>query len=220
MPADSTSSTKAPRGPRAGLVLLKRSAIRLTAIVASLLLAALVVAPGASAFWKSVGLGTGSAASGSLAAPTGVTAPSVNVGAVLVSWAASAGPITPTGYYITRITGSTTAPACGSSPAALVATTSCTDNAAPLGTHSYVVTAVYRSWTAVSAASGNITVVLPASNQLAFAQGPSNAIAGAAISPAVTVTVQSVGLVPIANVPVTLSLGKSTGRLRQPGYGR
>jgi hypothetical protein len=211
MPANNTSSTKAPRVPRAGLVLLKRSAIRCTAIVASLLLAALVVAPGASAFWKSVGLGTGSAVTGLLTAATGVTAPSVNVGAVPVSWTASAGQITPTGYYVTRITGSTTAPACGSSPAALRTSASCTDNAVPIGTYSYVVTAVYRSWTAASLASGNITVVLPASNQLAFGQGPSNATAGAAISPAVTVTVQSLGLVRVADVLVTLSLGNNPG---------
>ncbi|MDQ1059887.1 hypothetical protein QFZ23_003788 [Arthrobacter globiformis] len=211
MAANSTSSTEAPRVPRAGLVLLKRSAIRCTAIVASLLMAALVGAPGASAFWKSVGLGTGSAVTGSLAAPTGVTAPATNVGAVPVSWTASAGAIAPTGYYVTRITGSATAPACGSSPAALLASASCTDNAVPVGTHSYVVTAVYRSWTAVSLASGNITVVLPASNQLAFTQGPSNATAGAAVSPAVTVTVRSSGLVPVANVPVTLSIGNNPG---------
>ncbi|MBD1541841.1 hypothetical protein G9E11_06175 [Arthrobacter sp. IA7] len=211
MPANRTSSTKAPRVPMAGLVLLERSAIRCTAIVASLLMAALVGAPCASAFWRSVGLGTGSAVTTLLAAPTAVTVPSTSLGAVPVSWTASAGSITPTGYYVTRITGSTTAAACGSSPAALLASTSCTDNAVPIGTHSYIVTAVYRSWTAVSAASGNITVVLPASNQLAFAQGPSNAIAGAAMSPAVTVTVQSVGLVPVANVPVTLTLGNNAG---------
>jgi hypothetical protein len=211
MPANSTSSTKAPRAPWAGLVLLKHTATRFTAIVAALLVAALVGAPGASAFWKSVGLGAGSAITASLAAPAGVTAPSTNVGAVPVSWTASAGSINPTGYYVTRITGSTTAAACGSSPAALLASTSCTDNAVPIGTHRYVVTAVYRSWTAVSTASGNITVVLPASNQLAFAQGPSNSIAGAAISPAVTVTVQSIGLVPVANVPLTLTLGNNPG---------
>jgi hypothetical protein len=131
MPANSTSSTKAPRAPWAGLVLLKRSAIRFTAIATALLVAAMVGAPGASAFWKSVGIGTGSAVTASLTAPTGVTAPSTNVGAVPVSWTASAGSITPTGYYVTRITGSTTAAACGSSPAALLASTSCTDNACP-----------------------------------------------------------------------------------------
>jgi hypothetical protein len=132
---------------------------------------------------------------------------------VPVSWTASAGSINPTGYYVTRITGSTTAAACGSSPASLLASTSCTDNAAPVGTHRYVVTAVYRSWTAVGAASGNITVVLPSSNQLAFAQGPSNAIAGAAISPAVTVALRTTLGLPVltADVPVTLSLATNPG---------
>jgi hypothetical protein len=211
MPAISTSSAEALGAPRAGLVLVRRSAIRITAIIVSLLIAALVGAPGAAAFWKSIGLGTGSAATGSLAAPTGVTAPPTNVGAVPVSWTASAGSLAPAGYYVTRITGSTTAAACGSSPAALLTSTSCTDNAVPAGTHSYVVTAVYRTWTAVSAASSSITVVLPASNQLAFGQGPSNAAAGAALSPAVTVSVQSAGLLPVANVPVTLSLGNNPG---------
>ncbi|MDP9694389.1 UNVERIFIED_ORG: hypothetical protein J2X79_001944 [Arthrobacter globiformis] len=208
MPANSTSSTKAPRVPRAGLVLLNRSAIRCTAVVASLLMTALVGAPGATAFWRSVGLGSASAATGSLAAPTGVSAPSVNVGAVPVSWTASAGPIT-AGYYVTRITGSTTAPACGSSPAALLATTSRTDNAAPLGTHTYVVTAVYRSWTAVSSASGSVTVALPASNQLAFTQAPSNATAGTAISLAVRVALQTNLGLPVLTpgVEITLSLG-------------
>jgi hypothetical protein len=211
MPATSTSPAKVLRVPRAGLALLKRSAVRCTAILAVLLTATLLGAPAASAYWKSAGLGIGSTVTGSLAGPTNVTAPSTNVGAVPVSWTASAGLLAPDGYYVSRITGSTTTAACNSSPAALVASTSCTDNAVPIGTYRYVVTAVYRSWTAASAASGSVTVVLPASNQLSFVQGPVNATAGTAISPAVTVSVQSAGLVPVAGVPVTLSLGNNPG---------
>lgn len=211
MPATSTSPARALRVPPAGLVLLERSAIRCTAILAVLLTATLLGVPGASAYWKSAGLGTGSTVTGSLAAPTNVAVPSTNVGAVPVSWTASAGLLAPDGYYVTRISGSTTTAACNSSPSALLVSSSCTDNAVPVGTHRYVVTAVYRSWTAVSAASGSVTVVLAASNQLSFVQGPSNATAGATISPAVTVSVQSVGLVPVAGVPVTLALGNNPG---------
>ncbi len=69
------------------------------------------------------------------------------------------------------------------------------------------------SLTAVN--SGTITVIPGAARKLAFIQGPSNGIAGAAISPAVTVQVRDTtnNAVAAQNVSITLALSSGTGTL-------
>ncbi|MEV6416805.1 hypothetical protein [Kribbella sp. NPDC051718] len=112
----------------------------------------------ALAFWTTSGTGTGSATTGTLAPPTNAAAVATpGSGTVEVSWTAST---QSTGYYVTRVrnSDSSAAAACGTSPAAPTASTSCNDLAVADGTYHYTVTSVLASWTAVSAPSGNVTV--------------------------------------------------------------
>jgi hypothetical protein len=104
-------------------------------------------------FWSGPGAGTGSAATGTLAAPTPVTASAPpGGGSVGVTWTASN---RATGYDVTRVRNSdgTTTTACGTTQTGA----SCTDLNVPDGTYHYVVTAISASWTA-SASSANVTV--------------------------------------------------------------
>ena len=137
---------------------------RRRAILAGLL--AVVMSMGATAawaYWLTSGVGSGSATTGSFAAPTNPTATyAPGASSVSVSWTASAGSPTPTGYFVTRVRTSdnVTSAACGTSAGALTTATSCTDLAVPNGTYRYSVTAVYRSWTATSGLSNAVTVAV------------------------------------------------------------
>ena len=169
---------------------------------------ALIGATAASAYWPASGTGSTTAAVATLAPPTNVTVPANSTPNVAISWTASAGTTAPAGYYVTRITGSTSMPACGSSPTALVTGTSCTDSAAPEGTHTYVVTAVHRSWTATSAPSGNVLVW--SMQSAAFTVQPANVVAGQALS-VVKVAIRTVDLMPVISARVTLAIGNNPG---------
>ncbi|MGW5192832.1 Ig-like domain-containing protein [Kribbella sp. NPDC004138] len=122
-------------------------------------LVALVMTGGGLAwgFWSAAGAGTGSAATGTLAAPTPVTASAPpGGGTVNVAWTASA---RATGYVVTRVLNSdgTTTAACGTTQASPTSATSCDDLSVADGTYHYIVTALSASWTA-SASSTNVTV--------------------------------------------------------------
>lgn len=176
-----------------------------------LLVTLLVTASPAGAYWRSSGAGNGSATTGTLAPPTGVTVPVNGSSGVPVSWTASTGSPTPTGYYVTRTSGGTTVAACGSSASSLVAGTSCTDAGVPVGTYTYVVTAAYRSWTAASTPSGSVTVA--SATKVVFTEQPSSAVAVVAITPSIAVTVQTAVGAPVlvAGTSVTLAIGTSPG---------
>ena len=154
----------------------------------------------ALAYWPAAGAGNTTAPVGTLAAPTNVSAPTTNITSVPVSWTASTGALAPTGYYVTRITGGTPMAACGSGPSALIATTSCTDTSAPAGTHAYQVTAVYRTWTAISAVSANVKVVLSV-NTLAVTSQPASSVTAGSAMGAVRVEARTVLGLLVANVP-------------------
>lgn len=205
-----TSSRQGPPGPWRGLVLFGR-VLRRGALVAFTLTVCILFGAGAAlAYWPASGAGNTTAAVGTLAPPTNVSVPATSTPDVSVSWTASAGAVTPTGYYVTRITGSTSLPACGSSPAALIAATACTDASVPAGTYKYVVTAVRLSWSADSAASGNVSIV--SAVKLAFTtQPPSSVTAGTAMT--VRVQLQTTPGVPIpaAGVSVTIGMGANPG---------
>jgi hypothetical protein len=203
-----TSSPESPHGFRRGLVLFQRLLGRGALAGIAMVLVALMGATAASAYWTAAGTGSTTAAVGTLAPPTNVTVPANSTSSVPVAWTASAGPTVPTGYYVTRITGATSTPACGSSPAALITGTSCTDSSAPEGTHSYVVTAIHRSWTAVSAASGNVLVW--SMQSATFTVQPANVVAGQTL-PAVKVAVRTVDLLPVISARVTLAIGNNPG---------
>ena len=95
------------------------------------------------------------------------------------------------GYYVTRIknSDSSTSNACGTSPSSLTSSTatSCDDTSVPDGTYHYTVTAAYHSWTATSAASGNVATEATLDHFTLTA--PANATAGAPVD--VTVTARS-----------------------------
>ncbi len=181
---------------------------RALALVVGLLVPGLLALP-ASAYWSGEGAGGTSTRTGSLAAPTAVTVPAKAVAEVTVSWAPGTGGVEPEGYLVTRSAGAGAVPACGSSPTALLSKTSCLDEQVPDGDHTYVVTAVFASWTA-SAASSVVAVTNAAA--LAFATEPADAMLGEALSPVVVRLLSAAGEpVAAAGVPVTLSVGSNPG---------
>ena len=127
----------------------------------------------AAAYFSSDGTGTGSATAGDLHSPTGVTAQtSPGSGQVAVSWTAPVGGVTPDGYRVQRV------PSSGPPvDACTTATLTCTDTNVPLGTVRYVVTAVFRSWTAASAPSAPVTIA-QASQAITFTSQPVTPVYG------------------------------------------
>jgi hypothetical protein len=206
-----TSSRQGPPGPGRGLVLFGRMLRRAASAAVALIVCVLFGAGAALAYWPAAGTGNTTAAVGTLAPPTNVSGSAISSN-VSVSWTASAGPLAPTGYYVTRITGRTPMPACGSGPAVLITATSCTDTA-PAGSHDYQVTAVYRSWTAVSQANAHVNVVLGLSDKLAFSpQPPASATAGSPLS-SFSVRLQNLAGLSVwqGGVPITISIGANPG---------
>jgi hypothetical protein len=125
---------------------------------------AMLLATTAWAFFTSSGSGAASATAASLTAPAAPTVPStVSGNTVAVSWTGVAGPSSPSvGYWVRRYVGATASNACGTTLAApLFAGTgpkTCNDTPVSPGAYTYTVTAVWRTWTAQSAASGSVTV--------------------------------------------------------------
>jgi hypothetical protein len=153
---------------------------RRTIIAAGTTLATFAVTGVAWAYWTASGSGSASATTGTLNAPTAVTASStVGTGSVSVSWSAPTAGVTPSGYYVTRTSGSGTAAACGTSAASPTTSTSCTDTSVTDGTYTYQVVAVRGSWTAASSPSGSVTVITTRPdvtvNQAAGQSDPTNA---------------------------------------------
>jgi hypothetical protein len=153
---------------------------RLRRLLALAIVAPFAVAGFALAYWTAHGTGTASAAAATFTAPSGVQGTtSIGSSSVSVSWTAGAlsSGTAPQGYYVVRKNTSTntTSPACGSSATSPVSGTSCSDTSVASGTYTYAVTAVYHSWTAVSAASGPVTV-----------QGDATPPTSSATSPAAT----------------------------------
>jgi hypothetical protein len=132
-------------------------------LVAAVLAAVLGIGV-AWAYWTAQGSGNAAANVATFNPPTNVTASTTTgTGTVGLSWSAASLSTggAPTGYYVSRITNSSSAsaPACGSSPSAPIAGTSCNDTGVADGTYHYSVTAIYHSWTAVSGSSNSVTVV-------------------------------------------------------------
>lgn len=206
-----SSSPEAPPGFRRGLALFPRLFRHGVVAGAALIVATLFGATAASAYWPATGTGSTTAAVATLAPPTNVTVPATSNSNVSVAWTASTGTPAPTGYYVTRVTGANSMLACGSSPTALIAGTACTDTSVPEGTHQYVVTAVYRSWTAVSAASGN--VIVDNINTVNYTVQPAASVTAGIALPAVTVELRTAFGVKLltSGVPMTISIGNNPG---------
>jgi hypothetical protein len=181
------------RGDQPPLQRERRQVIRSRVLKACLpLLAILGVAAGAWAFWTTQGTGSASATVGQLNAPTQVTVPSTASGTVHVSWTGSTlgdGATPASGYYVTRLknSDSSISNACGTSPSSPTSSTaaSCDDTSVPDGTYHYTVTAVYRSWTATSTASGDVVTTAATLDHFTLA-APATATAGTAFNVTVT----------------------------------
>ena len=161
-------------------------------------------------FWSTSGTGSASATTGTLYAPTAVTA-TAGAGTVTVSWTAPTSGPSPLGYYVTRTSGGTTTAACGTSPTTLTSAGPCTDTSIPDGTYTYAVTAVRNGWTAVSASSANVSVANPV--KLGFTTQPGNGTSQNAIGPQPVVAVQDAAgnTVTAATATVTLALQSPGG---------
>src|SRR5487761_1159228 len=118
---------------------------------------------GALAYFTATGAGAASSSVGTLNSPPRPVVTYTNgTATVEVKWTGStlSDGTAAQGYYVTRNNGSTTSPACGTSPTSLTTSTSCTDSSVPDGTYTYQVIAVWKSFSATSSASESVTVVL------------------------------------------------------------
>jgi hypothetical protein len=126
--------------------------------LAAFLLAAIAVGGNALAYFSTVGSGSASAAVTKLTAPTISAATPAAGGTVTLTW----GAVTPPGagsvtYYVTR-DGGNPAGACPTKAAPTAALT-CTDSGLAIGEHTYSVTALWHTWTAVGGTkTANVTV--------------------------------------------------------------
>ena len=206
------STTHRPRASsgRPAYARALRCAVALIVVLVSTVLATVP----AAAYWTASGSGGASVSTATLTPPTDVTVPASAISDVDVSWTPGTGGVTPQGYYVTRYAGDVASPACGTSsahpgPVQLETGTTCTDEGAPDGQHTYAVTAVYNTWTAPSDPSGAVDVVNAA--QLGFVAQPTDTVTDAPISPPVTVALQASdgSTVAVAGVPVTVSVTPS-----------
>jgi hypothetical protein len=192
--------------------------VSLLAVLMSTVLAAVP----AAAYWTASGSGGASAATSTLAPPTDLTVPASVISDVDISWTPGTGGVVPQGYVVTRYAADASpAPACGTSPAQpgpaqLVTGTTCTDEDVPNGQHTYVVTAVYNTWTAASLPSGAVEVTN--ATQLGFVGQPSDTLTTTPITPPVTVALQAGdgSTVAAEGVPVTVSVTPSVNSIPVP----
>jgi hypothetical protein len=175
---------------------MKRSPTRIVGVVLTATLAA--IGGTALAYFSTSGVGSASASMADLAAPTISTATPAAGGTVALTWTA----VTPPGsgsvtYSVTR-DGGTPAGNCPTAAAPTTVTT-CTDSGVEIGTHTYKVTARWRSWTEVSAPKSATVTVGPA-HHFTIAAASTTPTAGAADN--LTITAKDV-----ANNTVTTYTG-------------
>ena len=185
------------------------------AVAGVVLTASCLVAGPAFARFTATGAGTGSGGTATLT-PPGSAAATATGSTVWVTWTAavlSTG-LPPQGYYLTRTRTSdqTTAPACGTSPTALLTGTSCSDGSLSDGNYTYQVVAVYQSWTATSNTSNTVTVATVPSITVALVSPAPNANGYNNTSPVtltLTATQGSIGT-PVASVTAWVDSGTPT----------
>jgi hypothetical protein len=171
----------------------------------------LVATLDASAYVTGHGIGSARASVTTLAAPT-ITRTSTGGGTVTLTWSTVSAPSSGTvSYYVSRDGGAASA-ACPSSGSPTTATT-CTDTSVSTGSHSYTVTAVWRTWKSTSA-STRVTVTLGGATQLVFTTSPGGTITGGSAfgtQPIVTARDASNNTVTDYSGTVTLSIVGGTG---------
>ncbi|MGN6190342.1 MAG: hypothetical protein ACTHOE_15740 [Conexibacter sp.] len=155
--------------------LLRTAAIAMAVSALALLSAAL----DAQAYYTAGGSTSAGAAVATLPAST-VTASSAGAGAVALRWTAVTPPASGTVTYWVARDGGAASAACPSAAAPTTAT-SCTDTGVSAGAHTYVVTAVWRTWTKASAGA-RVTVAYGVATQLVFTTQPAGATGGSAFT--------------------------------------
>jgi hypothetical protein len=140
-------------------------------------------------YFSSVGAGSTSAGVTQLAAPT-ISSATPGAGTVALTWSTVTPPGTGAVKYYVKRDGGAPGGDCPSSSSPSTAT-SCTDSGVSIGTHSYTVTAVWRSWASTSsAASAQVTIPGPATH-LVLAAASTTPTAGVADN--LTITAQDAG---------------------------
>ena len=132
---------------------------------------------GAVAYFTEAGSGIAAASVGSLADPS-ITTAAPGAGTVALNWSAvtapSAGPVT---YSVSR-DGGNAGGDCPSS-ASPASATSCTDSGLSAGSHSFTVTAHWRSWTSTSGTT-NVNLTLRRSDEARLHDEPTDRAGDAA----------------------------------------
>jgi hypothetical protein len=156
----------------------------LAAGVAVTLLVAVAIGSSALAFFSSEGSGSASAAVTKLNAPAVSAATAAAGGFVTLTW----GAVTPPGagtvtYYVTR-DGADAAGTCpiDSAPTAVL---TCKDSGVPIGEHTYRVTAVWETWTAVSTTK-TATVTIGETTRFTIAGNTATPAAGGSVNLTIT----------------------------------
>ncbi|HEU4702299.1 MAG TPA: hypothetical protein VFS37_07425 [Conexibacter sp.] len=170
----------------------------------------LALALDASAYVTASGTTSARASVTTLAAPS-ITRTTTGSGSVTLTWSAISAPASGTvTYYVTR-DGGEPAGNCPTSTAASAVTT-CTDTGLSVASHTYTVTAVWRSWKSTSARA-SATVTQAGATQLVFTTSPGSATGGSAFGtqPVVTARNASNQTVTDYNGTVTLSIVAGTG---------
>lgn len=171
----------------------------------------LVVTLDASAYVTGHGTASARATVTTLPAPA-ITRTSSGAGSVTLTWSAVTAPASGTvTYYVTRDNG---APA-GTCPTSTrpAAVTTCTDTGLATGSHSYTVTAVWRTWSSTSG-STNATVAFGPATQLVFTTQPGGSPTGGtafATQPVVTARDANNNTVTDYSGSVDLSIVSGTG---------
>jgi len=121
-----------------------------------LVLTVAMAMPGATfAYFSTTGTGNASAGISKLSVPT-ATATLATDGTVELSWSAVAAPGSGAVTYGISRDGGSAGGTCPNASARTTAT-SCTDSGLAIGTHSYVVTAYWRSWSTISSTTVKVT---------------------------------------------------------------
>jgi hypothetical protein len=145
--------------------------------VALLTVAAVAIGGSALAYFSATGSGTAAAAISKLTAPVITAATPAAGGTVALTWSAVSAPGSGTVlYYVTR-DGGDPAGTCAA-PAVPAAATSCKDSGVAIGTHTYTVTAVWRSWSATSGTS-SAKITIGAATHFTIGAASSTPAAGA-----------------------------------------
>jgi trimeric autotransporter adhesin len=169
----------------------------------------LVATLDASAYVTGNGTGSARATVTTLAAPA-IARTSTGSGTVTLTWSTVTAPASGTvSYYVSRDGGAASA-TCPSSASPTTAT-SCTDTGVSTGSHSYTVTAVWRTWRSTSARA-NVTVTLGAATQLVFTTQPGGTpTGGSAFGTQPVVTARDASNAPVTDYSGTVTLSIVTG---------